>query len=834
MLKNTYLFTLVFIFSFLLNPIFAQVTIKGKVTDASNGEAIPLANVALKSDKKTTVATDFEGYYTLTLPQFTEKDTLVAEYTSYALKFKTLKNAQKENNILIINFQLEEENTKLEEVVVKAGEDPSYPIMRKVLENKNKNDKRSLENYEYDSYVKVEIDIDNISEKFSKRKVVKQIKGAVDSLGGLGNEDGKPLIPLFISETISKFYYQKNPQRSKESVIKTKVEGVGFGDDSPITQILGNTFQEYNFYQSWMRVLGKDFVSPLADSWKTHYNYYLADTNVVLGKHTCYQIEVVPRRKADLAFDGIIWIDKTTYALKQIDVTVTKDANINFVEKIKIQQELIPTEKGAWLPNKTRVLVDLAEITSNSAGFLAKFYISSKNIQLGKKYPAKFFKQAIEVDPEAKFSTEEYWQKSRHDSLTPNEIRTLKMIDTIRNVPLVRTYTDIIKVLSSGYITMGPIDFGNYAFTYAFNDIEGNRFRLGARTNDKFSRFVELKGFGAYGIADQKFKYAGQVRMLPSRKNWTEIILSRQHDIMQAANNSDALASSGIFLASLNFGSVSGRSPFYLTENRLSIQRDIFKGYTQSVTLRQRDYEQIGEHFAYLNKDGEQNGFSNTELILESRFAKRETFYYAGNYRRSLGTAKLPILTFRYTKGFANVLNGDFSYDKFNLNLEQNLSLGILGRTYYSINASYTPSTIPYPLLEVHVGNRGVFYNFYGYGLMNFLEFVSDKHIALNMEHNFEGLFFNRIPLLKKWKIRNFITANVLTGELSNANQSILVQREGIVQPRSLGAEPYVEVGYGISNIFKFFRVTFLHRATYLDNPNIRRFGVFFSARFEL
>jgi hypothetical protein len=102
------------------------------------------------------------------------------------------------------------------------------------------------------------------------------------------------------------------------------------------------------------------------------------------------------------------------------------------------------------------------------------------------------------------------------------------------------------------------------------------------------------------------------------------------------------------------------------------------------------------------------------------------------------------------------------------------------------------------------------------------------------MEHNFEGLFFNRIPLLKKWKIRNFITANVLTGELSNANQSILVQREGIVQPRSLGAEPYVEVGYGISNIFKFFRVTFLHRATYLDNPNIRRFGVFFSARFEL
>lgn len=843
-MKNRFYLFLTFSCLFILQNLSAQITIKGKITDASNGEAIPFANVFLKTDKSTTVPTDFEGYYTLILKTATENDTISVAFTSYKTKNRLLKVAQKENNTYILNFQLEEDIKEIETVVIKSGEDPSFPIMRKLLENKDKNDKRRLEEYEYDSYVKVEVDMDNISDKFSKRKIMRQVKGAVDSLGGFNNEEGKPLLPLFLSETISKFYYQKSPQRSKETVIKTKVEGVGFGDDSPITQILGNTFQEYNFYQNWMSVLGKDFISPLSDSWKTHYNYYLADTSAKVGDNTCYQIEVVPRRKADLAFDGVIWVDKATYALKQIDVTVTKDANINFVEKIKIQQELKQTTEGAWLPTKTRVLVDIAELTKNSAGFLAKFYISSRNIVLAKKYPAKFFKQAIEMDPEAKLSDDAYWIKNRHDSLTPAELKTLKLIDTIQNVPMVKTYTNIIKVLSSGYITMGAIDFGNYGFTYAFNDIEGHRYRIGMRTNDKFSRFFEIKGYGAYGVADNRFKYAGQLRFLPYRKNWTEIIVSHLNDITQASNNSDGLASSGAFLASLNFGAVSRRSPFYLTENKITVQTDLFKGFTQSITFRQRQYDQIGgsTNYAYnagTNFDVKEGDFASTELIFESRLAKREKFYYAGNYRRSLGTAKLPILTFRYTKGFSNVLGGGFEYDKINLNIEQNLGLGILGRMYYSINGSYTPSKLPFPLLEVHVGNRGVFYNFYGYGLMNFLEFVSDRHLALNMEHNFQGLLFNRIPLLKKWKIRNFFVTNILMGSLSTANQKLLPNTDIFgnalqQQTTSLRTDPYVEVGYGISNIFKFFRVTFLHRATYLDSPNIRRFGVFFSARFEL
>ncbi|MEO1655142.1 MAG: DUF5686 family protein, partial [Bacteroidota bacterium] len=411
---------------------------------------------------------------------------------------KLLDLAKNENNTFVLNFQLSPEGTNLEEIVIEAGEDPSYPIMRQVIKNKKFNDKRRLPQFEYESYVKIEIDIDNTTGRFAKRKIVQKVQQAIDTLGGLTGEDGEPLIPLFLSETISKFYYRNNPERVKEEVIKNKIEGVGLGPNTPLNQILGSSFQEYNFYKNWMKVLEKDFVSPLADGWRLYYEYYLADSMMIDGRF-CYKIEVYPKSEQDLSFEGLIWIDKETHALKQIDVKVGKAANVNFVEKIKIQQAYQPTEKGPWIPIKTRVLIDIAEISENSAGLIAKFYVSNKDIELDTPHKLNFFKEPLVIDSESKISDAEYWEKKRHDPLSESELRTYELIDTIKQIPVVRTYSSIINVLSSGYYTLGPIDFGNYLFTYASNDLEGLRFRLGLRTNTSFSRKVEFKGYLAYG-----------------------------------------------------------------------------------------------------------------------------------------------------------------------------------------------------------------------------------------------------------------------------------------------------------------------------------------------
>ncbi len=829
---------------FLLSLYFASAqtyTIKGKVIDAETAEAIPFGNVYPKSNPQKGTTTDFDGYYTLTLEDI--KDSIVVSYIGYQKRLKLINPDQKEGAVFILNFQIKSQSQSLDEIVIKAGEDPSYPIMRQVLANKNKNDKRQIANYEYESYTKVEFDIDNVSERFGKRKIIRKVQEAIDSVGGLTGEDGQPLIPLFLSETISKYYYRRDPERVKENVVKSKIEGVGFSEDSPISQIIGSSFQEYNFYKNWMLILDKDFVSPLADGWKLYYDYYMADSSYI-GDRFCYKIEVYPKREQDLSFEGVIWIDKATYALKQIDVKVGRKANINFIEKIKIQQELNPTEQGPWIPTKTRVLIDVAELTDKSAGVLLKFYVSNQDISLGKEYPLSFFKEPVEVEPDADRFTPDYWAQKRHDPLSPSELQTYALIDTIKQVPIVKTYSEILTIVSSGYYTLGPIDFGNYIYTYAFNNVEGQRFRLGARTNETFSRKLELKGYLAYGTRDGRLKYSGRIRYIPSRKVWTEMGLERREDIYQVAANPNGVTVPGAYLASLNFFDVESRGPFYQEQNSFYVQTDVVRGFTQKVSLINNRYTQIGDHFAYrtepeaVESSPLERNFTTTELLFETRLAKGERFFYLGNNRFSLGTKKLPILTFRYTLGLNNFLGGDFEYHKFNLALEQELRLGPLGRTYYNLSAGYTAFILPYPLLEVHLGNSGFFYNFYGFNLMSFLEFVSDQHVALNWEHNFNGLITNYIPLLKKLKWRTFLAANIAYGNLREANRNLIpatnAMGDPIEQPRGFDDRPYVELGYGISNIFKFFQVNFMHRLTYLDNPDIRKFGVFVAARFEL
>lgn len=842
---KTFLYLILHFFCLVLsislsNNILAQeLLIKGKVIDTQTGDAIPFANVYPKKSPQQGTTTDFEGYFTLKITD--KSDSIVVSYIGYVTKIKAIDLSKTENGAINLNFQLDSDEKKLDEIVFRAKEDPAYPIMRKVIKNKDLNDKRKIEVFECESYTKVEIDIDNISDKFGKRKIIRKVKSAIDSIGGLTGEDGKPLIPLFLSETISKYYYRQNPDRIKEIVLKAKVEGVGIDDNAAFSQILGSSFQEYNFYRNWLNILEKDFVSPLADGWKFHYDYYLEDS-VQIGGHFCYRIEVVPKRPADLAFEGMIWIDKQSYALKQIDVTIHKKANINFMEKIKIQQEYMPTPKGPWLPSKTRVLVDVAQITQSSAGFLARFYTSQKEHSFDKNYPLKFYDQKVEVDRDAEFHNQEYWNTSRHDSLTPAELQTYAMIDSIKQVPIVKTYSEIINILSTGDIQVGKFAFNNIPYNYGNNNVEGHRLRLGIRTNSDMSRFFEFRTYVAYGTLDKRFKYSVGLRFIPHRKSWTNFGYTRTEDIAQMAINPNGVNVPAAFVAALTFGNLAGRSPFWKVENNFYAQSDIFKGFTQTVKLNNASYTQIGTHFAYKTNPNDPDAplrkdFNTTELIFETRLAKDERFFYNGNYRYSMGTSKLPVVTFRYTMGLKNFWGGDFNYHRFAINFEQGLRIGALGRAYYSLVGSYTPSTIPYPLLEVHLGNRSNFYNFYGFNLMNFLEFVSDRHAQLNFEHNFDGLITNRIPLLKRWKLRTFVAGNLLVGRLSQKNQDLIPAQFGDIvlrQPNSLKDTPYVELGYGVDNILRFFRVTFLHRVTYRDVPNARKFGVFISARFNL
>ena len=812
-----------------------ETTVKGKVIDANSGDPIPYANIIFQG---TTIGgtTDFDGNYQIKTKS--PSDTLVVSYLGY----KTKKKSVTKDIEQVLNFQLEEESTSLQEVVIIAGENPAFEILRKVVRNKNQNDKRKLTAYEYDTYTKIEIDLDNISDKFRQRKVVKKITQVLDSIERIAGEDGKPILPLFITESISKIYYRDNPSLKYEHILRSKINGVGVEDGTTVTQLVGSSFQEYNFYQNWLNILAKDFVSPIADGWRLYYEYDLMDS-VYVGDDYCYRLDFYPKSPQDLAFTGSMWITKNEFALKQIDVGIGKQANLNFIEKIKIQQELEPTQEGAWLPVKNRVLIDVSEVTGNTTGMLAKFYTSNKNFIVNKPHPPNFYERPIVMAEDARVNEDnDAWDSLRHEPLTQTEKNVYKMIDTLQNIPVVKTYTDLIKIVIGGYYDAGKIDIGPYVAVFAVNNLEGVRIQPGFRTNEKFSKKWVLAGQLGYGFRDERIKYMASVQNIMSRRRWTTLTVRARSDLGRVGIDEESAGDNFLLLAAQRFGVF--RRGYYFNEGRIDFKRELFKGFMQRVAFKYSTFEPTFD-FAYYEEPQDvpnsniRENYETAELIFESRYARDELFIQSDNDRLSMGTIRWPVITIRYTKGLKGVLNSNFEYDKIRLSVYRRLRFGPLGAGYLNITAEKVFGTIPYPLLGLHLGNESPLYTSVTYNLMNYGEFISDQYATLQYDHHFEGFILNKIPLMRKLKWRLVGTANIIYGSMNQANKDIIAPTTPDGQPTlSFGSfesnRPYIEMGYGVENIFKFFRVDFVHRLSYLENPDIRKFAVLFSFQFSL
>jgi len=812
---------------------FAQKTIVyGKVKDADNGDPIPFANVIFKG---TTIGitTNFDGTYRIETTQ--KVDSVVASYIGYKQKMLPIISGIEQN----LDFQLTEEILNLEEVVFVAKENPAFAIMRNVVKNKKLNDKRSLTAYEYESYTKIEADVDNITDKFKQNKHIKKIVHVLDSIEIIAGENGRPILPIFFSEAISKYYVRNNPDMRHEYITKTKVTGLGLTDGTFTSQIVGSTYQEYNFYRNYMTIIEKEFVSPLANGWKGIYNFYLIDS-VMIGDDFTYRLDFEPKRKNDLAFKGTIWITKEGYALKQVDVSVGKKANLNFIEKINIKQELTKTEAGPWLPSKTRVLIDVAQPTEEVAGLLAKFYISNKDFVVNQPRNESFYRLPVEMDEEVRMSNDLYWKERRHESLTKSEINVYQMVDTLKKIPSIKTYIDMAKFAYSGYYRFNKFRIGPYPLFLSFNDIEGLRVGFGGETTFQFSNKWIFKGLIGYGFGDEQWKYKAGVDYVLSRKPWVKMGVEIRQDIDPVYFTYRDINDEGAFYAFNRLGTL--RRPFDHKKLQFRLDNQLVRDVNTRLTLR---YDQLNPLFDFsyyediARKDVIKTNITTTEARLQVEWAKDRKYLIDDNDRVSGGIGRFPIVRLKFTAGMP-LLDSDLQYQKLGFEFIKKIKMGELGTSFLKLEGEYVFGNVPYPLLRNHWGNETPFYTAFTYNLMDNFEFTSDRFITMSYRHHFEGKILNHIPLLRSLKLRLVGEAKVLYGGMRQENLDIIVpvlnaNGEEIKQFGVLETNlPYVEVAYGIENIFKVIRVDFFHRLTYTDDPSINNFGVKIGFQFIL
>lgn len=809
--------------------------VTGKVADAQTGEPVPYVTISVKLNNGTRrgTVTDFDGLYHITVPQNLKTDSIYCTYIGYIPTAKKLSAAASSE----VNFQLTTNSKLLNAVNItpKAYVNPAWDVMANMVIHKPDNDLQKLKSYQYQSYNRIELSLSNMSEKLKRRRVIQQILPIMDSLKKTAGDDGKPSLPIFMSETISDYYYQNDPKRKTEHVERTRASGVGIEDETLISQLVGTTFLQYDFYSNYMKLAGKDFISPLSDSWKTFYDYELLDEHDKIAGREYYKLSFKPKRSHDLAFDGIMWITKDSYALYQIDASVSADANLNFINKVRIQQEMFePAETTAWLPAKTRITINISSISKNSSGFIGKFYLSNKNFEINKNYPESLFTENLVMADDVNKKDDAYWVKNRHDSLTVSDKREYQIIDTVKNLPIVKTYANLAGTLITGYYKVGNISFGPYPYTFSHNDLEGSVLRIGAITNTHFSNKFILGGYVAYAFSEHRFKYNASVDYIFSRKPWSQVGVSFLHDIGQTGYQYESFTINGnnVFNATILNGQLSIRGPFYQNVLKTYVQTDLRPSLRVKLALTHSTFDPLFD-FAYHDPYDRvvYTHYSNTEIgaELQWRPGARQLQSSKVNRRVSIGNGNdNPVITFRYTRGVKG-LASDFNYDKFAVNLQQKPHLGLFGKGDYSLTAGFIPSDVPYPLVENHR---------FSFNTMRYLEYASDRYISLSYTQHMEGLITNSIPLLKSLNIRTVAVADILDGTLSTNNNEAFRRGRTPVN-KSLGGVPYVEAGYGFENILKIIRVDFLYRLTHLNNLNLRgekpdRFATRFTLQFRL
>ena len=825
--------------TFIIN---AQTVVRGFVKDAVTHVPMPFVSIYFQGGKG--VASNEDGSYSIETnnSKFT---TLVFSYGGYKKLVKKI-IAEKEQ---VLDVDMETSNS-LNTVVVKTKrgkyrnkDNPAVELIDKVIANKNKNRITSYDFVQYQQYEKLELSVTNKPEKIAKNRLFKNYKFILDNVDTTSLE-GKALIPIYLTEKISEEYYKKNPTKNKSYILAEKQVNYGeFLDNSGIKDYLNRLYSDINIYDNNISILTTQFLSPIADLAPTFYRFYISDT-VENDGIKLIRLNFMPRNTADLLFKGTMYVTlDSNYGVQKINMSVSKKANLNWAREIKLAQEFEknPTD-GRYHVIKSSMKAEFALRQNSPGGILGERVVSFKNFVANVPAADSIYNGKDEVVKNIPGSeADSFWTTNRHQPLTAVEAKVYSNIDSLKNMKSFKNTMTIATIIFSGYKKFGVFELGNTNTFYYFNPVEGFVLKVGGRTTPEFSNHFYLEGYGAYGFKDKQYKYlfAGAYSF-NGKSIYTYplnyVKFTRQYDTRLPGEELVFASEDNFFLSFKR-----GKNDRWLYNDNYNLEYVTEFGKNFRYKMRFRYTKQTpGGSIIYEKNDP--NGTSivpniiTSDLSAEIRWAPHEQFYQGKNFRRTIYN-KFPIFTFRFENGIKGLFNGQYNYQQLTLGIAKRSYLSQLGYADLTLEGGHIFGVVPYPLLNIHRANQSYSYQVNAYNLMNFLEFVSDNYVALNSDFYFNGFFFNKIPLLKKLKLREVASFKILYGGVRDENNPNINKglfnypKDNIfgipVQTTySLNNIPYIEGSVGIANIFKIVRIDLVKRFTYLDHPNISTWGI--------
>lgn len=836
---------------FLSSSLSAQTSpstsIHGQVLDSLSGESLPYASVQIEGEEIGT-RTDIDGYF------FFESKKPVTRIRITYVGYKTRVIPIKANTANDIKVRMAEETYGIKEITIKPKKyrkknNPAIDLVEQVFKHKDENRKEGLDYYSYEKYEKLQFDLNNINDKFRKQWYLRKFRFIFDNVD-TNKVNGKVALPFYLRERLIDTYYRKSPQAKKEYLLgerQTSLKENYNLDKNGISAFLSNLYQDVDIYEPNISLLSLQFIGPLSGVAPAFYRFYITDTLEVGGEKFA-DVFFAPKNKNDLAFMGnmLVALD-STYAVRKVVMGISRQINLNWVTDLRLEQEYGFFGSGAnrrLLLTTDAVTMDF-NILKNASGrsLQAHKTVSYKNYVLNQPIPDSLFTGTQDLITLKNQLAPREWPLRRHGPLSKPEATIELMMDSIQQVPAFKTFTLLSSLISTGYYKMNGVELGPLATYYSFNDIEGNRFRFGGRTNVKLEPSLLASAYLAYGQRDREWKGSAAVtwafnQQVPRIFPMNQITAGFQKDIRAPGVDVTNWSPDNLFLS---FQRAASNRMLYQNIARLEYSREYRSGFSFFPAFYWKQFSPAGKlTFEYeLPDDGQivsKADITTSEFAIQLRFAPNEKFYQGSSYRYAMLT-KSPVYTLSYKAGVKGVWGSEFNYHKVMFNFTKNIFEGPIGRSQVILEAGRTFGKVPYPLLDIHRANQSYEFDWYSYNLMNFMEFVSDKYVSLNIQHNFNGFFLNKVPLVKKLKLREVGSFKLLYGGLDahnrpSAENGLLlfpVDDNGQVYSHTLEKKPYMEASVGIANIFKLLRIDYLWRLSYTDLPNVDKWGIRFS-----
>lgn len=826
----------------------SKVRIHGKITDAATKEVLPYASIRIN---KTSIgcSSDNRGNFSFYAPAL--RDTLIISSVGYTDKRIPLSSKTRMPIKAVLepaDYALSELTVKPKKEKYKRKDNPAVILAREIIKRRDDNSPKNKDFYSRDRHEKLNLALSNFSTDNNKHfaKQFEFLEQYIDT----SQISGEPILHISARELIATDYYRKEPERERQHVKGRKRNGI---DDmfstGEIEALYEETFKDVDIFQDNISLFGNKFVSPVSKLGPTFYKYYIMDT-VDIGSDRCIDLAFSPFNVESFGFTGHIYVTTdSTFFIRAVQMNVPHDINMNFVEYMNIKQDYSRQPDGTRILNKETLTAELKLVNALN-GFYAHREVvyanyNFENTPAGEKIlesPAK----VVEEDNSMKQS-DEFWVANRLNEVTEKEQSVQKMMKELRNNPLYYWLEKGVSFLFTGWIPIRenepPIFYGPVNTSVSHNELEGWRLRTGAMTSAYLNPHLFGRFFVAYGLGDHRWKYMGEVEYSFKKKkehpNEFPIHSLKAHyesDIFQYGQTYLHTNKDNIFLS---IKRDKDNKIGYMKKAEFTYTREFYNHFSYNVTLRNRI--DIATHLIPFERTVTTDGVTTStfvddvnrsEIEIGLRYAPNEKFIQSKWNRNSI-LPEHPVFTLNHRMGIKGVLGSDLNYHHTEASFQKRFWFSAFGYTDCIIKAGKVWNKVPFPLLIMPNANLSYTIQSESYSLMNAMEFFNDEYASWDLTYYMNGLIFNRIPLIRKLNWREVVTFKGMFGNLSDKNRPDPLNTGTLFkfpyendEYHYMNSTPYMELAFGVENIFKVLRIDYVRRLTYTDLPGIDKWGI--------